>query len=297
MRLLQLLTEHNDQGIDFDDIAQVVIGMGNDSQSLIDLESEYLDNGGDSNSDEFLAFASHRLAEEAEQHYHHITSRIKRVGGGYAVYRAISAPMDWVSSGAYRRKNLGIYWSYEESGAQVYWGDPHEGNITFIIGGIVAPRSIDWYETLVAALSYGSEEQEIRLYRGAEIDVVSITQDGDDENLLSSREMLTASRDDTTTVYHVTPTKNIKSIYAKGIQPAIGSNSMALGETEPAVHVFLDTDTLDDAVCNWDMEWGGEISMIVVDIPSDWLEIGPDGLGVVYNTIPPSMIKDIKHNI
>lgn len=110
--------------------------------------------------------------------------------------------------------------------------------------------------------------------------------------------------EDMVEVYHITRDTNLPAIRRDGLVPQLGPNSQAIGETSPAVHVFLDYDTLTDAIMNWDtMDWFDDepdLSMLTLKIPKSWVysprEVSPilsRGTGEIYRVVPPSMITSI----
>ena len=107
------------------------------------------------------------------------------------------------------------------------------------------------------------------------------------------------------TVWHVTPTDNLPSIKQQGLQPRIGQNSAKWGEPEEAIHVFLNPDSMEDAIANWPMTTWGEddevpLTAIEMQIPADWLQDDPDypkNIALVKQTIPTSAFTNITNNI
>ena len=105
------------------------------------------------------------------------------------------------------------------------------------------------------------------------------------------------------TVYHVTHEKNLSSIRKNGLVPQIGPNSKELGEKDEAIHVFLDHDSLTDAMMNWDsMDWHGEeepeLSLLTLRVPASVLStnkgiVSSQGSAEIRQTVPPSMITSI----
>lgn len=53
------------------------------------------------------------------------------------------------------------------------------------------------------------------------------------------------------TVYHITLSSNWPSIKQHGLIPQIGRNSQALGETKPAIYLFPDLKSSNNALDNW----------------------------------------------
>jgi hypothetical protein len=123
-------------------------------------------------------------------------------------------------------------------------------------------------------------------------------------SLSESFTKLIESNDAMTTVYHVTPDANLPKIRDEGLQPMIGSNSQQIGETVPAIHVFTNTDTLEDAIMNWDaMDWTDEtveLSLITLQIPVSMVTASSkgfaalgQGIAEILEPVPPSMIVSI----
>jgi hypothetical protein len=107
------------------------------------------------------------------------------------------------------------------------------------------------------------------------------------------------------TVYHVTPENNLPNIRKNGLEPRIGPNSKDIGETEEAVHVFLDHDSLTDAMMNWEtMDWHGkeepELSLLTLQVPASMLStpfnkgvVSGQGTAEIHQTVPPNMITSV----
>jgi hypothetical protein len=106
-------------------------------------------------------------------------------------------------------------------------------------------------------------------------------------------------------VYHITPDTNLPKIRDEGLIPMLGPNSQAVGETKPAVHVFMDMDSMTDAIMNWDtMDWFDDdepdLSMLTLSVPKSWVStprgVSPilgRGAGEIYQVVPPSMITSV----
>lgn len=70
-------------------------------------------------------------------------------------------------------------------------------------------------------------------------------------------------------IYHVTPTRNLESIFRDGLRPQIGPRSELLGEAKEMVYFFGSMQAVEDALSNWlgealDDE-PGAISVLAVD--------------------------------
>lgn len=55
--------------------------------------------------------------------------------------------------------------------------------------------------------------------------------------------------------YHVTPMENVPSISKEGLSPRIGPRSIDYGEKTPAIYLFPDLVSTEDALMNWLGEW------------------------------------------
>lgn len=109
-----------------------------------------------------------------------------------------------------------------------------------------------------------------------------------------------------TTVYHITSDANLPAIRRDGLVPQLGSNSKQIGETVPAIHVFTNTDTLEDAIMNWSaMDWTDEdidLSLITLRVPVNMITApshltkgfqASQGIAEILEPIPPNMITNI----
>ena len=70
-------------------------------------------------------------------------------------------------------------------------------------------------------------------------------------------------------IYHVTPTRNLESIFRDGLRPQIGPRSALLGEDKEMIYFFGSMQAVEDALSNWlgealDDE-PGAISVLAVD--------------------------------
>jgi hypothetical protein len=123
--------------------------------------------------------------------------------------------------------------------------------------------------------------------------------------ILDLRRSFREKSDRSIRVYHVTPKKNLANIRVNGLVPQIGPNSKEIGETEKAVHVFLDQNSLIDAMMNWEsMDWHDEeepeLSLLTLTVPASMLStpfnkgvVGSSGAAEIHQTVPPSMITSV----
>ena len=71
------------------------------------------------------------------------------------------------------------------------------------------------------------------------------------------------------TMFHVTPESNVDSILEQGLKPAIGRRSQELGESNPAIFLFVDVEAVENALSNWLGELFDDdqpLSLLMVDV-------------------------------
>lgn len=76
--------------------------------------------------------------------------------------------------------------------------------------------------------------------------------------------------------YHITPTKNVKSILKNGLEPRIGELSKDIGEEEPKIYLFKTKDAVEDGWANWMEPYFDEdepITVLKITIPHNQIEI------------------------
>lgn len=94
--------------------------------------------------------------------------------------------------------------------------------------------------------------------------------------------------------YHVTPTKNVKSILRNGLKPSVGARSAKLNE-KPGTYLFKHKVDAHNAVMNWlgDEHEGTPLSLLKVSLP-DHIKAHQTEAGyehVVHDHIPGKHIK------
>lgn len=98
-------------------------------------------------------------------------------------------------------------------------------------------------------------------------------------------------------VYHITPTKNLKSIAKYGLNPTIGDRSSQIVGEKTGIYVFPDKRSAEDAVVNWlGDEFDDEpLSMLKIDIfgLEDNISKGADYELIVDTVIEPKRIKKV----
>jgi hypothetical protein len=100
-----------------------------------------------------------------------------------------------------------------------------------------------------------------------------------------------------TFVYHVTPTKNIKSIAKQGLTPTVGDRASQIAGEKSGIYVFPDKVSAEDAVMNWlGDEFDDEpLTMLKIDISGleNNITKGADYELIVGTTIEPKRIKKV----
>jgi pyrimidine deaminase RibD-like protein len=98
-------------------------------------------------------------------------------------------------------------------------------------------------------------------------------------------------------VYHVTPTKNLKSIAKQGLTPTVGDRTSQIAGEKSGIYVFPDQVSAEDAVMNWlGDEFDDEpLTMLKIDISGleNNISKGADYELIVDTIIEPKRIKKL----
>ena len=119
------------------------------------------------------------LRNKSEDEFYNVLYRYDNFKFPMFVYRSISLPVKNINeiediiNEDFIRENVGIYWSYEPSGAISHWG---RGNKDFILKAIIYEDAVNWNATLKQNMDpvLGRDEMEIRLIENTTIEIVSI---------------------------------------------------------------------------------------------------------------------------
>jgi CRISPR/Cas system-associated endonuclease Cas3-HD len=101
-------------------------------------------------------------------------------------------------------------------------------------------------------------------------------------------------------VWHITPKANVSKIMKQGLIPKIGRRSKSAKEKTPAIYVFPDSISMEDALTNWlDNEFEDvKLSILELTVPSNWItEHAIRWEAQILHPVPPSMIKILVLNI
>lgn len=99
-------------------------------------------------------------------------------------------------------------------------------------------------------------------------------------------------------VFHVTPTANVDSILASGLEPRIGPRSSELGEAQPRVYLFVRREDAIEAVTNWMGEAFDDEPLSLLTVQRGGLPLAvTEGFDVEVTCdqlIPPGLIQHIE---
>jgi len=123
--------------------------------------------------------AIERLRNESEDEFYNGLNRYDNFKFPMFVYRSISLPVKDINeiediiNEDFIRENVGIYWSYEHSGAISHWS---EGGTDFILKAVINENAVNWNATLKQNMDpvLGRDEMEIQLIENTTIEIVSI---------------------------------------------------------------------------------------------------------------------------
>ena len=95
-------------------------------------------------------------------------------------------------------------------------------------------------------------------------------------------------------VYHVTPTKNVKTIMWNGLHPQIGDRSSKIAGESNGVFVFTSKADAENAVMNWlgdEFDEYEELTLLAIDATGLDMEPGANYEQIITSDIEPSRIK------
>lgn len=132
------------------------------------------------------------------------------------VYRAVTLPESIENLEELQRAGVGVYWTYDFDKAEAYWS---EFNKEFILSAYANVNCIDW-ETTVHHTLYGlRQEREVRMYDGADLELVGVflkdfyeKQDLEDENQKISKMFKNSNNNDVVRDYVKGKYKNMSTL-------------------------------------------------------------------------------------
>jgi len=135
---------------------------------------------------------------------------------------------------------------------------------------------------------------------GVEIDIIKSVSDDYANRALNKDhdyQIIEASDDIPKIVYHVTPTKNIKSIAKEGLKPGIGDRSSKIMREKSGIYVFPSRLAAEDAVMNWlgDEFEDEPLTMLKIDTSGleDHISKGAGYELIIDTIIEPNRIKKV----
>jgi hypothetical protein len=154
---------------------------------------DYYDDLEKDENDEFTEESKEKIVEaEFESKIYSVYGSLKNVidDGKVVIYRAMNVREDYINYLLEEGKHLGIYWTYDISGADIYAGSNDKvfqghDNIKIIIESEVEEKYVNWSDTieLNIDLDLGDQEKEIRLFKNTKLKILSITDSKTGEEL------------------------------------------------------------------------------------------------------------------
>jgi hypothetical protein len=149
------------------------------SNDLLDLFIEY-DNLDEDNkeeieeSEDYYNFIKNELERNLENAKENIYDKIDYNTDKITIYRAITVDDNWIQHLVTQGKRLGIYWSWDKSGADAHWGY-NSNKKTAVVKIEIDEKYIDWVNTLQMNMHPNyTHEKEIRLFKNTKIKIKSI---------------------------------------------------------------------------------------------------------------------------
>jgi hypothetical protein len=128
-----------------------------------------------SNSPEYFSFIKDELERHLENAKDNIYDKIDYHSNKITIYRAITVDDNWLYHLKTQGKRLGIYWSWDEAGAETHWGDYSKKNLA-VIEVEIDEKYVDWKTTFEMNMNPNfSDEKEIRLFKNTPIRLKSLT--------------------------------------------------------------------------------------------------------------------------
>ena len=176
-----LINEGSISSLSMDDVINkkfldIVLSDSYNRESLIYqyMHEEGISDESEVDEEEFSDWVKYELDYLASEFITKINTDLIK-NGKIKIWRAMSVNKEWESRLQTEAKHLGIYWSWDQEGAEPHWGYNMELPFTTIMEAEVDETSVDWYPTIrLNTEPVSFEEKEIRLVKGAKIKIVSI---------------------------------------------------------------------------------------------------------------------------
>lgn len=132
-------------------------------------------------SEDYKNYIYRFLSDNYEEAMENIYDSID--GNTITIYRAMTVSGDYIKHIKKYGKRLGIYWSWDENGAETHWGDYSKKSVVVIVSEL-DEKYVNWKETLEMNIHPSfMEEKEIRLYKNTPLTIKSIYFDGEEVDL------------------------------------------------------------------------------------------------------------------
>jgi len=104
-------------------------------------------------------------------YYDEMTSWIH---GDHLIYREMTMSDQIESIDDIKESGVGIYWSYDKNSAEAYSGRDNGQNNIVLLTATVEAENVDWEQTLTKSLYSLSNEREIELIEGTNVDLLEM---------------------------------------------------------------------------------------------------------------------------
>jgi len=190
LKYSEFLNEASIATIGLDDVINkkflsIVLSDSYDRESLVYqyMHEEGISDESEIDEKEFSDWAKYELDYLASEFITKVNTDLIK-NGKIKIWRAMSVNKEWESRLQTEAKHLGIYWSWDQEGAEPHWGYNTELPFTTIMEAEVDETSVDWYPTIrLNTEPVSFEEKEIRLVKGSKINIISIKIDGKEIDL------------------------------------------------------------------------------------------------------------------
>lgn len=130
-------------------------------------------------SQDFYEYIREELDRNLEDAKENIYDKIDYNSNKLTLYRAITVDDNWLNHLKVQGKRLGIYWSWDRSGAETHWGYGGSHKNVAVIESEIDEKYVDWRTTFELNMHPDySEEKEIRLFKNTPIQIKSINING-----------------------------------------------------------------------------------------------------------------------
>lgn len=147
---------------------------------------DYMDEDQISETSPYKEFVKETLESRLTDIYDDITSKIR--SGKLRIYREIQLDKEnYIQHLQKEGKHLGIFWTTDYKKAEAYWG---RGGTSYLFDVEVDEKNVNWYETFFVRLdlTLGEMEEEIRLFKGTPLKLISLEEGGKEVDISEIRD-------------------------------------------------------------------------------------------------------------